>query len=126
MWDPDCQEYSWATAGYSGAINSGKTTCGLLIGCSIAIGLRHGKDFNCIPLEEPSVREKAIAEVKGLYGDFIDHFKFSDCQTLIQCDFSKPGEKERFQDEKLYVNACYLFFNHIMARFVEADKIAEA
>lgn len=124
IWDPGCQDYSWATAGYAGAINSGKTTCGLLIGCTVAIGLRYGKGFSCIPLEETSIRDQAITEVKELYRDFIDHFKSSDCQTLIQCDFSKPGETERFRDEKLYVNACFRFFNHIMQRYVEADKKA--
>ncbi|MBT4088432.1 MAG: C_GCAxxG_C_C family protein, partial [Deltaproteobacteria bacterium] len=103
----------------------GKTTCGLLIGSSIAIGLRHGKGLSCVPLEEKSQREKAIAEVNDLYRDFIDNFKYSDCQTLIQCDFSKPGEPERFREDKLYEGTCVRFFNHLMTRFVEADKKAE-
>jgi hypothetical protein len=93
-----------------------------LIGSSIAIGLRHGKGLSCVPLEEKSQREKAIAEVNDLYRDFIDNFKYSDCQTLIQCDFSKPGEPERFREDKLYEGTCVRFFNHLMTRFVEADK----
>lgn len=96
----------------------------MLIGSSIAIGLRHGKGNSCIPREEETLRAKSIAEVKDLYQDFIAHFETSDCKSLIQCDFSKPGEYERYHTEKLYQNTCIRFFNHVMQRFIEADKKA--
>ena len=35
LWDLPKEDYSWATAGYLGAILSGHTTCGVLIGSSI-------------------------------------------------------------------------------------------
>ncbi|UCH32198.1 MAG: C-GCAxxG-C-C family protein, partial [Candidatus Bathyarchaeota archaeon] len=63
LWDLPKEGYSWATAGYMGAILSGQTACGLLIGSSIAIGLRCGQGKKGIPEEHESERGKAIMAV---------------------------------------------------------------
>jgi len=122
LWEPGCKSFSWAAAGYAGAISSGKTTCGLLIGSSIAISLKHGKGLSCIPLEEETKRNAAITETADLYRDFIENFESSNCATLIDCDFAEPGEYDRYHKEQVYTNTCFRFFNHVMQRFIEADK----
>ena len=45
----DATPYQWATAGYMGAINSGKTICGVLFGGSIYLGFLNGKDSTNAP-----------------------------------------------------------------------------
>lgn len=97
-----------------------------MIGSTIAIGLRNGNGIGCIPLEDGIKRDAAVKEVEGLYQDFIDNFGSSNCSTLIDCDFGKPGEYERYHKEQLYMNTCLRFFEHVMQRFISADKEAEA
>jgi len=122
IWGLELGEDSWATAGYLGAINSGDATCGLLIGSSVAIGLRSGQGKTCLPLEDVTERNKAIAGVNALFGDFIKEFETTQCEKLTQCNFSKPGEGERYLKEEIYKNRCFKFFNFIMNRFIETEK----
>ncbi len=96
----------------------------MLIGSTIAIGLKHGKGINKIPLEDKSTRDKANAESSALYQDFIEQFGSTDCSTLIDCDFSQPGEHDRYLNDQLYMNTCLRFFNHVMNQFFEEDKKA--
>jgi len=121
MWDIDTQ-YSWATAGYLGAINSGQTTCGLLIGSSIAIGLRHGKEKKCTPTEDEECRNRAVQEVNSLYMDFIHQFNTTLCKELIHCDFSNPVDAAKYIEKEVYKDKCFVFFNFVMNRFIEKEK----
>jgi len=121
IWDID-PHHSWATAGYLGAINSGQTTCGLLIGSSIAIGLRHGKGKNCIPKEDEESRNKAVKEVNMLYKDFIHKFNSTNCKELTACDFSKQEDANRYMEKEVYKNTCFIFFNFVMNRLIEKEK----
>jgi len=95
------------------------------VGCTIAIGLKHGKGLGCIPLDSTEKRDLAVAEVTGLYRDFIGHFGATRCSTLINCDFSEPGEYDRYHREQIYTDTCVRFFQHVMQRFIEADKQAD-
>ncbi len=122
IWDMPQKEFSWATAGYQGAISSGQTTCGLLIGSSIAIGLRFGRGKDGIPMEDEETRKTAIKAVHKFYRDFLDEYGSAECKTLIQCDFSKPEDQARYREEEVYKDTCFKFYNYIMNRFVELDK----
>ena len=82
LWDMPINNASWATGGYMGAISSGQTTCGLLIGTSVAIGMRVGQGLEKIPENEPNKRDKAISLVNRIYRKFIKQFGTSQCNKL--------------------------------------------
>ncbi len=117
---------SWATSGYLGAINSGQATCGLLIGCSVAIGLRAGRGKVCLPLEDTKARDMAAAEVHLFYEDFLHEFKSTQCQDIIGCDLSQPSEAERYMKEKVYEDRCFKFFEFVMNRFIGLEQKEKA
>ena len=79
-----------------GAILAGKTTCGTLIGSSIAIGLYCGRHVGAPPEAHPEQRSRSIEGVKQLYADFIKTFGATDCLALCYCDFSNPGDVTRY------------------------------
>jgi len=122
LWDLPLEGYSWATGGYMGAILSGQTTCGLLIGSSIAIGLRCGQGKKDIPEEHEGERNKAIQVVGELYRDFLKEFGSTDCKTLSHCDFSNPEDLTRYVQHKGWKNTCDVFLKFVMDRCV---KMAE-
>jgi len=123
MWDLPLKGYSWASGGYMGAISSGQTTCGLLIGSSIAIGLRCGQGKEGIPEEHKEERDKAIHAVCELYSDFLKEFGSTDCKTLSHCDFSNPEELNRYIQNKGWKNTCDIFLKFVMDKCIEmADK----
>jgi len=123
MWDLPLKGYSWATAGYMGSISSGQTTCGLLIGSSIAIGLHCGQSKEGIPEEYEQERNKAIHAVCELYSDFLKEFSSTDCKTLSHCDFSNPEELNRYIQNKGWKNTCDIFLKFVMDKCIEmADK----
>ena len=80
LWNLPLEEYSWATSGYLGAILSGETTCGLLIGSTIAIGFRCGQGKREIPEKCEDERNKAIQAVGDLYNDFLEGFGSTKCK----------------------------------------------
>lgn len=122
IWNLPRVDYTWAAAGYRGAIRSGNTTCGLLIGSSIAIGLRHGQGKEGVPMEDEETREQAIREVNELYRSFIDQFGNTLCSGLINCDLGTPEGQARYIEQKIYKDTCFNFFKFIMNRFIEKDK----
>ena len=122
VWNLPRLNYAWATAGYGGAIRSGNTTCGLLIGSSIAIGLRCGQGKEGVPMEDEKAREKAIQEVHELYRSFIDQYGNTICSELINCDLGTSEGQVRYAEQKIYMNTCFKYFNFIMNRFIEKDK----
>jgi hypothetical protein len=123
MLDLPPKGYSWATAGYMGAISSGQTTCGLLIGSSIAIGLRCGQGKEGIPEEHEQERNKAIHAVYELYNDFLKEFGSTDCKTLSHCDFSNPEELNRYTQNKGWKNTCDIFLKFVVNKCSElAEK----
>jgi len=122
IWELPQGDYSWAAAGYSGAIGSGDTTCGLLIGTTIAIGLRHGQGKTSLPIDEADDRDKAIADVNEFYRDFMAEFGTAHCKQLISLDMSIPEEREQFREKEVYKDTCFKFFQFVMKRFIERDK----
>lgn len=122
IWGLQLGEDSWATAGYLGAINSGNATCGLLIGSTVAIGLRSGQGKTCLPLEDEKERDKAITSVNNLYKDFLEKFQTTQCIELTQCDFSKSEDRVRYLKEEIYKHRCFAFFDFVMNRFIEMER----
>ncbi len=123
MWDLPTKGYSWASAGYMGAISSGQTTCGLLIGSSIAMGLRCGQDNDSTPEEHKEQRDKAIHAVGALYSAFLKEFGSTDCKTLCKCDWSNPEELNRFIQNKGWKNTCDIFLKFVMDKCIKmADQ----
>ena len=124
MWDLPIKGYSWASGGYMGAISSGQTTCGLLIGSSMAIGLLCGQGKEGIPEEHESERNKAINAVGKLYRGFIKEFGSTYCKTLINCDFSNQEDLNRYIQNKVWKNTCDVFLKFVMNKCMEiAEKI---
>lgn len=122
MWNLPSKWYSWATAGYGGAIGSGQTTCGLLIGSSIAIGFRYGQGKDGIPQEFKEERKKAEEAVGMLYEDFLKEYGSTHCQTLTGVDRSKPEDRERFRRDNIAQTKCFVFLNFVMNRFIDLTK----
>jgi hypothetical protein len=123
LWDLPKEGNSWATAGYMGAITSGQTTCGLLIGSSIAIGLRCGQGKKEIPEEHESERGKAILAVEELYNDFLKKFGSTECKALNQgANFSNQEEMIQWAIDKRYKQTCDVFLKFVFEKCV---KMAE-
>ena len=118
----DKLKYAWAASGYLGAISSGQTTCGLLIGSTIALGVRHGQGKNCIPIEDEEERGKVVKEVNDLYRDFLTQFSSTDCQTLTTTDFSKPEDQVRYMEKEIYKDTCFKFLKFLMKRFFDEEQ----
>jgi hypothetical protein len=127
LWDMPKEGYSWATAGYEGAILSGQTTCGLLIGSSIAISLRCGQGKKEIPEEHETERGKAILLINDLYNDFLKKFGSTECKTLNEgTDFSNPDETADWAINKKYKQTCDVFLKFVFEKCVkmaEEEKI---
>lgn len=118
MWDLPLEGYSWATAGYMGAILSGQTVCGLLVGSSTAIGFRCGQGKKAIPEEHEIERNKAINAVGELYRDFLKEFGSTDCKTLSHCDFSNPEDLNRYVQNKGWKKTCDIFLKFVMNKCI--------
>ncbi len=114
MWDLPNETLSWATAGYMGAISSGTTTCGLLIGSSIAIGFRCGRETDSIPEQNTKERSRAIKAVKNLYQDFLKKFNETECKKLSKYNLSNPNEAVEYAQKKAYKSTCDIFLNFVI------------
>ena len=127
----DATPYQWATAGYMGAINSGKTICGVLFGASIYLGFLNGKDSTNAPELKNEGRLKAIKSVNELFNGFINRFAETDCTALTGCDWSKKEDIERYFKDEIYKDTCFRQFEYVIEKCiaekssVEESKIAE-
>jgi hypothetical protein len=106
FWHMEKLKPSWSTAGYTGAIQSGSTTCGLLIGTAVAIGLKNGKDAAGLPEEMEKERNKAIREVAKLYKAFKKEMGATQCKDVCGCDFSDADQVLRFIEAKGWKTTC--------------------
>ncbi len=125
MWDLTPKTLAWATGGYMGAISSGATTCGLLIGSSIAIGFRCGRGTDSIPEQNEKKRSLAIKAVKNLYMDFLKEFNETECKKLSKYDLSNPNAAMEYAQKKGYKSTCDLFLKFVINRCNEMVEKGE-
>lgn len=119
IWDLPGTGYSWATAGFIGALSSGMSVCGLLVGTSVAIGLRCGQGRRGIPEENEPERNRAIQAVDKLYKDFIKEFGHVNCKNISGCDWSNPGDVNRYVEEKVYKKICDPALSFVISKCIE-------
>jgi hypothetical protein len=112
-------EFSWATAGYLGAITSGETTCGLLIGSSIAIGIKCGLGKDSVPEDYPEERGTAIGLVSELYQGFREKFGSTTCKILTTVDFSDGDQLGEYIVEKKWKTTCDLFLDFTLRKLYQ-------
>jgi hypothetical protein len=120
----DATPYQWATAGYMGAIDSGKTICGILFGGSIYLGFLNGKDATDAPELKDKRRLNAIKSVNELFKGFINQFGESDCKTLTGCDWSKKEDIKRYFKDQIYKDTCYRQFEYVVEKCINAKALA--
>ena len=120
----DATPYQWATAGYMGAIDSGKTICGILFGGSIYLGFLNGMDATEAPKLKDKRRLNAIKSVNELFKGFINQFGESDCKTLTGCDWSKKEDIKRYFKDQIYKDTCYRQFEYVVEKCISAKALA--
>ncbi|MHA1700078.1 MAG: C-GCAxxG-C-C family (seleno)protein [Promethearchaeota archaeon] len=116
LWNIPKEKLSWATAGYLGAIETGKTTCGLLIGACCAIGFRCSQDKNGPPQDHERTRKRAVVAVRRLYKAFLKNFKSVECKTLSKCDFSKSDDVAKYLQERRWRSTCDIYLQFVLSR----------
>lgn len=97
-----------------GAILSGRTVCGLLIGASNAIGLKCGEGKEGIPEENVQERNRAIQVVGELYRDFTNEFGSTECRVLSNCDFANPEDVTNYIRDKGWKGTCDVFLEFVL------------
>lgn len=102
-----------------GAIETGKTNCGILFGGVVYLGYLSGINATGAPEVKDKKRKAAIASVRHLYQGFIEKFGDTDCKTLTGCDWSKKDDVKRYFKEKVYKNICYPQFEYVLADLLE-------
>jgi hypothetical protein len=102
-----------------GAIESGKTICGILFGGAIYLGYLSGVDATGAPEVKDSKRTQAIASVRDLFQGFIDKFGNTDCKALTGCDWSKKEDISRYFKEEIYKGTCYPQFEYVLSQCLE-------
>ncbi|CAB1061981.1 hypothetical protein D1BOALGB6SA_6757 [Olavius sp. associated proteobacterium Delta 1] len=104
-----------------GAIDSGKTICGVLFGSSIYLGFLNGKDSADAPELKDERRLKAIKSVNELFTGFINRFGDTDCRTLTGCDWSKKEDIKRYFKDETYKDTCFQQFYYVVEKCI-AEK----
>ena len=115
----DSIPYQWATVGYSGAIESGRTICGILFGATVYLGYLNGVNASGVPDVKDKERKQAISAVRDLFQRFKAKFGDTDCRTLTGCDWSKKEDIKRYRNEKIYKNTCYPQFEYVLAELAQ-------
>jgi hypothetical protein len=105
----------WAAAGYSGAINSGKTICGMLFGATAFLGFVSGKTAKGLPEIQDPDRTKAIASVNTLFKGFIEKFGETECKALTGCDFGVKESVDRYIQDQVYKDTCFPQFEYVLS-----------
>jgi hypothetical protein len=120
----DATPYQWATAGYMGAINSGKTICGILFGASIYLGFLNGIDSTDAPKLKDEGRLNAIRSVNELFNGFINRFAETDCTALTGCDWSKKEDIKRYFKNEIYKDICFRQFEYVIEKCINEKAMA--
>ena len=106
-----------------GAINSGKTICGVLFGSSIYLGFLYGKDSTDAPELKDERRLNAIRSVNELFTGFTNRFGDTDCRTLTGCDWSRKEDINRYFKDEIYKDTCFKQFYYVVEKCI-AEKTA--
>jgi hypothetical protein len=122
----DAVPYQWATVGYMGAVNSGKTICGILFGASIYLGFLNAKDSTDAPKLKDKRRLNAIKAVNELFNGFINQFGESDCKTLTGCDWRKKKDVKRYFKDQIYKDTCFRQFEYVVEKCINAKALANS
>ncbi|TFG06672.1 C_GCAxxG_C_C family protein [Candidatus Thorarchaeota archaeon] len=122
LWEIPDSWLTWATAGYLGAIMSGETTCGLLVGSTAAIGFKCGLGNESAPEVHPSDRGTAVEAVGELYRSFIDEFGSTTCKTLSNVDFSDGEQLADYIVNQRWKNTCDRFLEFVIRKCLEMDE----
>ncbi len=104
-----------------GAINSGKTICGVLFGASIYLGFLNGINSSDPPKLNDEKRLNAIKSVNKLFKGFIDEFGETDCKKLTGCDWGKKEDIDRYFKTEVYKDTCYRQFEYVVENCI-AEK----
>ena len=114
LWGIPNKDLTWATAGYGGAIQSGNTTCGILVGTSCALGFLAGRTMEGTPEEHLEEREKAVKMVNKFYRKFLRKFGDTKCKNLCGHDFSDPEDVMKYMNNKVWKTTCDVYLKFIM------------
>jgi hypothetical protein len=114
----DAVPYQWATAGYLGAINSGKTICGILFGATIYLGFLNGVDSANEPKFNDKRRSNAIKSVDKLFSGFINKFGETECKALTGCDWSNKEDIKRYYEDQIYKDTCFRQFEYVVEKCI--------
>lgn len=106
-----------------GAVNSGKTICGVLFGGSIYLGFLYGSNSAEAPTLKDERRLKAIASVKELFNGFIEQFGKTDCTSLTGCDWSKKEDIDRYREEQIYKETCFPQFKYVVKKCLDVTAL---
>ncbi|MDH3838522.1 MAG: C-GCAxxG-C-C family protein [Desulfobacteraceae bacterium] len=107
-----------------GAINSGKTICGVLFGASIYLGFLNGKDSANAPKLKDEGRLKAIKSVHELFNGFINQFGETDCTSLTGCDWGKKEDIKRYFKDEIYKDICFRQFEYVVEKCINEKAMA--
>jgi hypothetical protein len=118
----DATPYQWATVGFRGAVQSGKTTCGILFGAMIYLGYLNGINATGAPGHKDRRRTRAIASVEDLFNGFAKRFGHTDCQTLTGCDWSKKKDVKRYYKEEVYKDTCFHQFEYVVEKCIVGNS----
>ncbi len=121
-WGIDNPELTWAMAGYLGAVLSGDTTCGLLIGSTTAIGFKCGHGQQSSPDNNTTLRGNAIEAVGELFGSFKEEFGSTQCKTISKVDFSDGEQLGSYLMEKKWEDTCDIFLEFVLRKVDAMEK----
>ena len=107
-----------------GAINSGKTICGVLFGASIYLGFLNGMGATNAPELKDEGRLKAIKSVNELFNGFINQFAETDCTALTGCDWSKKEDINRYFKDEIYKDTCFRQFEYVIEKCLNEKAMA--
>jgi hypothetical protein len=97
-----------------GAIGSGRTICGTLVGGLLFVGFFQGSNATDAPEVQDEGRTRAIGSVRRLFDGFAERFGDTDCTTLTGCDWSKKEDRQRYYKEEVYKGTCYTYFEYVL------------
>ena len=107
-----------------GAINSGKTICGVLFGASVYLGFLNGMGATSAPELKDERRLKAIKSVNELFNGFINQFGETDCTTLTGCDWSKKEDLKKYFKDEIYKDTCFRQFEYVIEKCINEKAMA--